>query len=79
MYKVIMPEISDGDDDITLVGWLVSESDIVKEGDDMAELVTDKASFDLPSPKSGKVVTLVKKPGDKVMAGDIMAEMILGE
>jgi pyruvate dehydrogenase E2 component (dihydrolipoamide acetyltransferase) len=75
MFKVIMPEISDGADDITLVGWLVKETEIVKEGDDMAELVTDKASFDLPAPKSGKIARLFKEPGDKVLAGEIIAEI----
>lgn len=55
--------------------WYVQPGAQVKEGDDLAELVTDKAAFNLPSPASGKVLRLLVPEGQAVKEGQALAEM----
>src|SRR3990172_6505797 len=43
----------------TLNFWYVEEGARVAAGDDLAELVTDKAAFNLPAPEAGKVVRIL--------------------
>lgn len=55
--------------------WFVEEGQAVAEGDDLAELVTDKAAFNLPAPAAGKVVKLLVRTGATVKPGDVLAEL----
>jgi pyruvate/2-oxoglutarate dehydrogenase complex dihydrolipoamide acyltransferase (E2) component len=55
--------------------WYVQPGAQVKEGDDLAELVTDKAAFNLPAPASGTVVKLLVPEGQNVKEGQALAEM----
>jgi pyruvate/2-oxoglutarate dehydrogenase complex dihydrolipoamide acyltransferase (E2) component len=55
--------------------WYVKIGQEVKAGDDLAELVTDKAAFNLPAPESGRVTKLLVKEGTAVKPGDKLAEI----
>jgi len=55
--------------------WHVPESGRVTEGEDLLEIVTDKATFDIPAPCSGVLVKIAKKEGEKATAGDLVAEI----
>jgi len=55
--------------------WYVEEGEEVQEGDDLAELVTDKAAFNLPAPKQGKVARILIKEGATVKEGDGLVEL----
>jgi pyruvate dehydrogenase E2 component (dihydrolipoamide acetyltransferase) len=55
--------------------WYVEEGQQVKAGDDLAELVTDKAAFNLPAAEDGRVVRLLLKEGAAVKPGDKLAEI----
>ena len=50
----------------------VDAGDQVDEGADLVELVTDKATFNVPSPKAGKVKRVVVGESDTVNVGDII-------
>lgn len=72
-YEVKLPSLGqDGEDEATVSFWLVSEGDLIKKGDDLIELSTDKASFTLPSPKKGALVEKLVEEGDTVHTGDIL-------
>jgi len=45
----------------------------VKEGDDLVEVVTDKADFRIPAPASGKLAKRNAKEDDVVKIGDVIA------
>jgi len=63
----------------TLVNfWYVAEGEAFKAGDDLAELVTDKAAFNLPADVDGKLVKILKPEGAKVAEGDALAEIETG-
>lgn len=55
--------------------WYVAPGERVEEGDDLAELVTDKAAFNLPAPRAGTVRRLLVEEGAKVKAGDKLVEL----
>jgi len=61
-----------------LNSWLVAVGQQVKKGDDLAELVTDKAAFNLPAPENGKIVRLLVKEGATVQPGDKLVELEVG-
>ena len=53
--------------------WYVNEGEEMEEGQDMVEMVTDKAAFTVPAPVSGKIAAILTAEGDKVRAGQVMA------
>ncbi len=59
----------------TLNAWYVKVGQRVNEGDDLAELVTDKAAFNLPAPEAGTITKLCIKEGVVVKEGDVLAEL----
>lgn len=58
-----------------LNAWYVQPGAQVKEGDDLAELVTDKAAFNLPSPATGTIAKLLVTEGGTVKEGQALAEL----
>ena len=66
--EVTVPDIGDASD-VDVIEVLVSEGDTVAVEDGLITLETDKATMDVPSPKSGVVTKLLVKTGDKVSMG----------
>jgi 2-oxoisovalerate dehydrogenase E2 component (dihydrolipoyl transacylase) len=64
-----VPDIGEGTTEAEIVSWLVKIGDIVTEEDPLAEVMTDKATVEIPSPVAGKVVALNGKPGEKLAVG----------
>jgi len=55
--------------------WYVEEGQEVRAGDDLAELVTDKAAFNLPVPEDGRITRLLLKEGAAIRPGDKLAQI----
>src|SRR5699024_2986060 len=69
-----------GASDVEVIEVAVTEGDDGAEEDALITLEADKASMDVPSPYSGKLVTLTVKEGDTVSEGDVIGTMeIAGE
>ncbi len=66
----LLPDIGEGLQEAELVKWLVSVGDTVEEGQDMAEVETDKALAEIPSPRKGVIKELRGSPGDKIPVGE---------
>ncbi|MCX7804620.1 MAG: lipoyl domain-containing protein [Planctomycetota bacterium] len=73
--EVRLPDLGEeSKDTVTLVNqWYAGEGCAVRSGDDLAELVTDKAAFCLPAPASGVLVRIIAPEGSRVKAGDLLA------
>lgn len=56
--RVLMPALSFSDQQGTLAKWLVKEGDVIKVGDVIAEIETDKATMEYESVADGVVVAL---------------------
>jgi len=55
--------------------WFFAEGDSVQEKDELVELTTDKAAFNLPSPCAGKITKIIFHEGDTVKVGEVLAEI----
>lgn len=75
-HVVKLPDLGEGTVSSEIVAWHVKVGDHVKEDQPMVEMSTDKAVVEMPSPVSGRVVSLGGQPGDHVAVG---AELIVLE
>jgi pyruvate/2-oxoglutarate dehydrogenase complex dihydrolipoamide acyltransferase (E2) component len=66
-----VPDIGDAER-IELVTWYVQAGDHVDEGQELCELVTDKAAFPLESPRNGRVTEILKPAGSVVTVGEAL-------
>jgi pyruvate/2-oxoglutarate dehydrogenase complex dihydrolipoamide acyltransferase (E2) component len=73
MSKVVLPELGEGIEKATVTYWYFQENEKVSEKDDLVELATDKATFNLPSPASGMLSEIFFKEGDSVKVGETLA------
>lgn len=67
-----LPELGEGVHEGELVRWLVKVGDEVKHDQVLAEIMTDKATVELPSHFSGKVTEITAKEGQTVHVGQTM-------
>ena len=75
MTKVVLPELGEGIEKATVTYWFFKEGDKVKEKDDLVELATDKATFNLPCPSTGTLAQIFVHEGDTVNVGEALAEI----
>ena len=67
-----LPDIGEGIAEAELVEWHVKVGDMVEEDDRLADVMTDKATVDLESPVSGKVLELAGAAGDTIAIGGML-------
>jgi len=67
-----LPELGEGVYEAELVGWLVKAGDAVKRGQGLMEVMTDKATMEVPSPFAGTVTALEAKPGQQIKVGEVV-------
>lgn len=67
-----LPELGEGVHEGELVRWLVKPGDSVKTDQVLAEIMTDKATVELPSHFAGKVTEIVAKEGMTVHVGQTL-------
>ena len=72
--KVVVPDTGNADG-VTVIEVSIGVGDTVSEGDTLIVLESDKASMEIPSPVSGKVLALSVKEGDSVAQGDAIADV----
>ncbi len=66
------PDVGEGITEGEIVRWLVKEGDPIKADESFAEIETDKAVIEMPSPFSGTVLKLHFKEKDIVKVGDVL-------
>lgn len=64
MKDFILPDIGEGIVECELLEWLVNEGDVIQEDQPVAEVMTDKATVQIPAMYSGTVKKLYYKAGD---------------
>jgi len=75
-YAFQLPDLGEGTVSAEIVAWLVKPGDQVSEGQPIAEMSTEKAVVELPSPVTGQVISLGGAAGDEIAVG---AELIAFE
>lgn len=73
MTEVKLPELSSGVSSAVISMWHYTEGDSINKGDDLVEVSTDKATFNIPSPVGGRVKKILINEGEAVHADDLLA------
>ena len=71
-HVIKMPDIGEGIAEVELSVWHVKVGDLVVEDQVLADVMTDKAMVDIPSPVHGKVISLGGEPGEVMAVGSIL-------
>ena len=75
MFTFQLPEIGEGVVEGEIVKWLVHEGDVISADQPVAEIMTDKATIEVTTPKSGKVMTRHGSEGDIVAVHSPLLEI----
>lgn len=68
-YIFKLPDIGEGIAEAEIVAWHVAVGDVVEEDQPLVDMMTDKATVEIESPVSGKVMRLAGEPGEQVAIG----------
>ena len=60
-------------DDATVSFFYKSAGDAIEEGEDLVEMATDKATFNVPCPAKGVIKKICKEEDDVVAVGEVLA------
>ena len=77
-YEFKLPDIGEGVVEGEIVKWLVKDGDIVKEDQPLVEVMTDKATVTIPSPKAGTVLKTFGKEGEIAKVHGTLVTLDLG-
>jgi 2-oxoisovalerate dehydrogenase E2 component (dihydrolipoyl transacylase) len=72
LFTFRLPDIGEGISEAEIVGWHVQVGDRVEEDQEIADMMTDKATVAMESPVAGTVVQLAGAPGDQVPIGAML-------
>jgi pyruvate/2-oxoglutarate dehydrogenase complex dihydrolipoamide acyltransferase (E2) component len=70
-----LPELSEGSSEAVITVWHADENSRVVKGQDLVEVSTDKATFDIPSPCSGVLMGIARKKGEAAKTDEVLAEI----
>jgi pyruvate dehydrogenase E2 component (dihydrolipoamide acetyltransferase) len=73
VYEFKLPDVGD-DEEADLLKWMVTEGDGVREDDPVAEVETERAIIEIPSPVDGKVLEICADERERVSVGDTLAK-----
>ena len=68
-YVVKLPDIGEGMTEAEIVAWHVAPGQVIREEDPLVEVMTDKATVELPSPVAGTVVAINGNAGERRPVG----------
>ena len=71
-FEFRLPDIGEGIAEAEIVAWHVKVGDTVEEDQQLADMMTDKATVEMESPVSGTVVSLAGEVGDQIPIGSTL-------
>src|SRR5215471_17943176 len=72
-FEFKLPDIGEGIAEAEIVAWHVTIGDTIAEDQQIADMMTDKATVEMESPVAGKVIELAGEVGDQVPIGSVLA------
>src|SRR5947208_4248860 len=67
-----LPQLGEGVYEAEMIRWLVAPGDAVRHGQGLMEVMTDKATMEVPAPFAGTVTELRVQPGATIKVGDLI-------
>ena len=75
VYQFKLPDIGEGIAEAEIVAWHVKIGDKVEEDQQLADMMTDKATVEMESPVAGVVRKLAGEVGDQIAIGSVLVEI----
>src|SRR5205085_3603333 len=72
--QVKVSTVGESISEVTIANWLKKDGDVVKLDEVIAELESEKATFELPAPQAG-ILKIIKKQGEAVPIGAVICEI----
>ena len=72
-FEFRLPDIGEGIAEAEIVAWHVKVGDTILEDQQIADMMTDKATVEMESPVAGKVLELAGEVGEQVPIGSVLA------
>ena len=67
-----LPDIGEGIAEAEIVAWHIKPGDTIEEDQQIADMMTDKATVEMESPVSGKVIEVAGEVGDTIAIGSML-------
>lgn len=77
-FEFKLPDIGEGVVEGEVVTWHLKAGDQVEEDDPLVEVMTDKATVTIPSPKSGTILEIFFQEGETAPVGDLLVSIDTG-
>jgi len=74
LYLFRLPDVGEGVAEAEIVAWLVKVGDVVEEDQNLAEVMTDKATVEISSPVAGTVTAIHGEVGGMLPVGAVLVE-----
>ncbi len=71
-FEFRFPDVGEGITEGELLSWKVKEGDVVAEDQTLAEVETDKAVVEIPSPRAGRIVRLHAEENETIEVGQVL-------
>src|SRR3982750_2562501 len=84
-YVIKVPDIGEGMTEAEIVAWHVAPGQVIREEDPLVDVMTDKATVELPAPVAGTILAIHGNPGERRPVGselvvlDVAGEGNVGE
>src|SRR5262245_10627020 len=72
--QIKVPAVGESITEVTIANWLKKDGDVVKLDEVIAELESDKATFELTAPSAG-LLKIIKQQGETVPIGSLICEV----
>jgi 2-oxoisovalerate dehydrogenase E2 component (dihydrolipoyl transacylase) len=72
-FEFKLPDIGEGIAEAEIVAWHVKVGEEIAEDQQIADMMTDKATVEMESPVAGKVIELAGEVGDQIPIGSVLA------
>jgi pyruvate dehydrogenase E2 component (dihydrolipoamide acetyltransferase) len=76
-FEFRFPDVGEGITEGEIVRWLVTVGEAVRADQPLAEIETDKAVVEIPSPRTGTILRLAVAEGETIQVGEIL--VVIGE
>ena len=72
MQELKVPSVGESIVEVEIGAWLKGEGEAFQADEPLVELITDKATLELPAPFSGTLKQILKKTGETARVGDCL-------
>jgi 2-oxoisovalerate dehydrogenase E2 component (dihydrolipoyl transacylase) len=74
-YVFKLPDVGEGTAEAEIVAWHVKIGDVIHEDQNLVDVMTDKATVEMTSPVSGRIISLYGEPGDMAAVGAPLVDL----